>query len=219
MNTGPVNNDQTHQSVEAPPNPSTVPAAPAKKPWYKRWYGITAIVIGSLAVIGAIGGSDTQTSSSTSSSSPKAKSSTTSSSSAAPAMPGLNQAANDGKFAFTVTSIQCGQAQVGTNEFTTDTAQGQFCLLNISVKNIGSESQSLGSSSQYLYDAQNHKYSADTSATIDNQPSGVSQTWYNDINPGNSVSGTIVFDIPKGVTPTTAELHDSAFSGGVKVKL
>ena len=34
-----------------------------------------------------------------------------------------------------------------------------------------------------------------------------------------SVSGDIIFDIPKGVTPVTAVLHDSAFSGGVKVNL
>jgi len=28
-----------------------------------------------------------------------------------------------------------------------------------------------------------------------------------------------VFDLPKDKTPVTAELHDSAFSGGVKVNL
>jgi hypothetical protein len=33
------------------------------------------------------------------------------------------------------------------------------------------------------------------------------------------VTGDIIFDIPKDQTPVTAELHDSAFSGGVKVSL
>jgi hypothetical protein len=77
----------------------------------------------------------------------------------------------------------------------------------------------LFSANQYLYDSQNHKYSADDTATAYAAPAGSTGTWYSDINPGNSVSGTMVFDVPKDVTPTSAELHDSALSGGVKVNL
>ena len=40
-----------------------------------------------------------------------------------------------------------------------------------------------------------------------------------EINPGNSIDGTVVFDVPVGVTPTSVEDHDSAFSGGVTVAL
>lgn len=129
----------------------------------------------------------------------------------------IGEAANDGKFEFVAKSVQCGQPSVGTNEFLTKTAQGQYCLLNVTVKNIGNEKQSLLSSNQKLLDAENKEYSADDTATLYAAPQGSS--WYNDINPGNSVEGQIVFDLPKGVTPTTAELHDSAFSGGVKVSL
>ena len=40
------------------------------------------------------------------------------------------------------------------------------------------------------------------------------------INPGNSVGGKIVFDIPKNAKPETIELHDDRlFSGGVAVSL
>jgi hypothetical protein len=125
--------------------------------------------------------------------------------------------ANDGKFQFTFNSIQCNQPTVGSDQYTTKAAQGQYCVVNLTAKNIGNESQTLDATSQYLYDAQNHKYSADTEASIDANPSG--GTFYNSINPGNSVTGVVVFDIPKGVTPVTGELHDSAFSGGVKVSL
>lgn len=62
------------------------------------------------------------------------------------------------------------------------------------------------------------EYSADDTATMYNSTDTAS-TWYNDINPGNSVGGVIVFDIPKDQTPVSAELHDSAFSNGVKVNL
>jgi hypothetical protein len=82
---------------------------------------------------------------------------------------------------------------------------------------LADQSQTLDSTSQYLYDSSNKKYSSDSEATIDVSPTD--NTFFNPINPGNTVSGTIVFDIPKGVTPTVAELHDSALSGGVKVSL
>ena len=85
------------------------------------------------------------------------------------------------------------------------------------VKNIGDEAQSLLSSNQYLLNDAGQKYSADDTATMYNSPNGT--TWYNNINPGNSVEGAIVFDVPKDVTPTIAQLHDSAFSNGVQVSL
>lgn len=183
--------------------------------WFKKHKVITVIlVLIVLGVIGSAAGGNKQNSNS------KSSSSTASSSSSSKATTAkVGQPADDGKFEFTVSSIQCGQTTVGTNQYLQKQAQGQYCLLNLSIKNIGDQAQSLSSSDQYLYDAQNHKYSADDTATIYNEPSGNSSTWYNSINPGNSVTGTIVFDIPKGVTPTTAELHDSAFSGGVKVTL
>lgn len=123
----------------------------------------------------------------------------------------------DGKFEFTVKSVQCGKTSVGTNQYLTKAPQGQFCLLNLAVKSIGNEAQSLLSSNQYLLNASGQKYSADDTATMYNSPNNT--TWYNDINPGNSVEGAIVFDVPKDVTPTIAQLHDSAFSNGVQVSL
>jgi hypothetical protein len=45
------------------------------------------------------------------------------------------------------------------------------------------------------------------------------QTFLNNINPGNEVTGTLVFDVPAGVELAALELHDSLFSGGVKVAL
>lgn len=128
----------------------------------------------------------------------------------------IGQAVRDGKFEFTVTSIQCGKPSVG-DQYLSKTAQGQFCLLNLTVKNIGNESQTFSDSGQLLFDAKGNKYSSDSGASFYANPSG--STFLNTINPGNSVTGAVVFDVPKDVTPTQAELHDSAFSGGVKVNL
>lgn len=123
----------------------------------------------------------------------------------------------DGKFEFTVKSINCGVSRVGTNEYLMKTPQGQYCLLNLSVKNIGNQAQSLLSSNQKLL-SDGKTYSADDTATLYAAATG-SSTWYTDINPGNSVEGVIVFDLPKDVTPRVANLHDSAFSSGVIIKL
>ena len=41
----------------------------------------------------------------------------------------------------------------------------------------------------------------------------------NQINPGNTVKGVLVYDMPKGAVPASIELHDSMFSGGATVSL
>ena len=186
-----------------------------KGSFFKRHKILTVIgVIVLLAIIGgaAGGGNKTSNNSGTTNTNETKKAEQ-----AKPAMAKLNEVARDGKFEFTVASVECGKASVGTNEYLTKQAQGQFCLVNVTAKNIGSEAQTFDSSSQYLYDAANSKFSADGTASLYANPQG--STFLNQINPGNSVSGILVFDVPKDKTPVTAELHDSPFSGGVKVTL
>ncbi len=183
--------------------------------FFKRHKILTVIgVIVLLAIIGgaAGGGNKTSNNSGTTNTNETKKAEQ-----AKPATSKLNEVARDGKFEFTVASVECGKPSVGTNEYLTKQAQGQFCLVNVTVKNIGSEAQTFDSSSQYLYDAANSKFSADGTASLYANPQG--STFLNQINPGNSVSGILVFDVPKDKTPVTAELHDSPFSGGVKVTL
>ena len=80
--------------------------------------------------------------------------------------------------------------------------------------------QTLDDSSQYVYDASDRKYDASTSADMDlNSASGSDSVFFNDINLGNTVRGELPFDMPAGLKAVKAELHDSAFSGGVTVNL
>lgn len=129
--------------------------------------------------------------------------------------PGLNTAVRDGQFEFTVKGLKYGVTSVGP-EGIAEKAQGQFVLVKVHVANIGDTAQMLSGSDQYAFDAQNRKYSASTAAEI---VLADAQTFLKDINPGNSVDGTIVFDVPKAVKITRLELHDSPFSGGVSVKV
>lgn len=129
---------------------------------------------------------------------------------------GLNEAVRDGKFEFTVTGFRCGEASVG-DEFFTEEAQGQFCLLGLRVENIGDEAQSLFAEAQLLIDDQGREFSADSMATISHNPEG--DAFWSEINPGNSIEGEIVFDVSEGANLAEAQLHDSLFSEGVRVSL
>lgn len=180
--------------------------------WFARHKVLTVVfaVIAFLIVVGAVSGGSKDT---------KNQSSTAPAKSGQPpaSVVKIGQPAKDGKFEFTVNSVECGKASAGTNEYLTKQAQGQFCFVTVAVKNTGNEAQTFDSSSQYLYDAANAKFSSDSTASLYANPQG--STFLNQINPGNSVSGILVFDLPKDKKPVTAELHDSAFSGGAKVSL
>ncbi|MFJ2085616.1 DUF4352 domain-containing protein [Micromonospora chokoriensis] len=128
----------------------------------------------------------------------------------------VGEPARDGKFEFTVKSSKCGVAKVGSAPLE-QKAQGQFCLVTVNVKNIGKEAQMFDGSSQKAYAADGTEYSADSGAAI--YANKNAETFLNDINPGNQVTGVVVFDIPKNVKLTKLELHDSPFSGGVDVTL
>lgn len=131
------------------------------------------------------------------------------------APPGLNTPVRDGKFEFVVTGIEPGVAHVGGDVFGQD-AQGQFLLVRMTVTNIGDEAQLFDGSSQKLLDTMGRTHSSDAGAAI---YLGDAESFLNQINPGNTVAGVVVFDIPADAVPASLELHDSPFSGGVAVTL
>ena len=130
----------------------------------------------------------------------------------------VSEAARDGQFEFVVKSVTCGKPSVtDSSGYVTKTAQGQYCLMDVTVKNIGDKQQYFSESDQHLLNSAGQQYSPDTTATLTN--SNNLDALLAQINPGNTAQGVLVFDIPKDQTPVSAELHDSSFSGGVKVTL
>lgn len=129
---------------------------------------------------------------------------------------GLNQPVRDGKFEFTVTGVDCSKKTLGTDPITTQ-AQGVFCLVSVNVANIGDEAQTLDATSQVAYDAQNRKFSTDVGSAIYLENGG--EALFNQLNPGASVTGQLIFDVPAGTELKKLELHDSMLSGGVTVNL
>lgn len=216
-----------------PPHDARAQAAAAKayakaqRNWFMRHKFLT--VIGAILLLGIL--SSALGSGSTTSQNAPAGSATTSAKGAAPAAAapateagedapveeaaaGIGTPVRDGKFEFTVHSVEPGGSTIGDEPFAHE-AQGQFLFVKVSVANIGDEPQSFFGDNQYLYVGQS-RYSADSEAAIYLDDA---QSLYEEINPGNSLEGVIVFDVPAGAVPTSLELHDSAFSGGVTIDL
>jgi hypothetical protein len=128
----------------------------------------------------------------------------------------LRKPVRDGQFEFVVNSVKCGRRTVGSSGLD-QTAQGQFCLVAVRVSNIGNEARTFDSSSQYLFDTGGRRFETDE-ATLYIEDFG--KAFLENINPGNRVNGTLVYDVPRsGFKAARMELHDSPFSGGVEVQL
>ena len=226
--------DQTAPLPDAASTGTSVPVdtataeKPGKKPWYLRWW---ALALGALLVlfvlIGALGG-DGDTPTATTGDEPAAETTTEPAPPAEPepteapapepepeAGPGIGDEAVDGDFTFVVSSVEDGPPIIGDADFGAE-PQGKFVLVTMTVTNNGDAPGSFFGDNQYLVDTEGRRASADTEAGIYLDEA---QSFYEEINPGNSLTGVVVFDIAADAVPASLELHDSAFSGGVTVTL
>ncbi|WP_346619215.1 DUF4352 domain-containing protein [Blastococcus montanus] len=215
----------------APPPQQQLPEQPqakAKKPIYKRvWFIVLAAIV--LIAVGANmggendGGTDSQASGGdTGTAAPAAGEVAAESAEVAgesavaqPKNPGIGEPAADGKFNFVVNGVDCSTTQIG-NQYLNTTAQGQFCIVDVTITNIGDKAQSFFGDNAKLFNAQGQEFSADSGAGMYLEDSS---SLYEEINPGNTLNSKVIFDVPAGTTPTAIELHDSSFSGGVTVDL
>lgn len=209
-------------STPYPPAPSgqyPLPVAPVKKK--RKWTWIVGVVV-FLAAVSALSdgdkdgdkNADKKPAASAAFASPAAQAP---SAAPEPVTATLNTPVRDGKFEFVVHSVQPGLAQVGDNPFLQQKAQGQFVIVTLSVQNIGDRAQGFSPGNQKLIDADGRSFESDSSAQIALDDSGI-PLWDN-INPGNTVSVKLVYDMPQTAAPARIELHDSMFSGGVTVNL
>ncbi|GGF25616.1 DUF4352 domain-containing protein [Williamsia phyllosphaerae] len=213
-----------------PPNPygqspygAPPPPAP-KKSWFSRHKFLTGlgglvavIVVISVATSGGNSGAGDPAPDAAGASAAAGNGSAADPSAKAPAsaLPGIGRPVRDGKFEFTVRAVRDGGTTVGP-EFLQERAQGTYTLVDLTVRNTGDEAQSLDVSAQKLVTPSGSQLSADTGATISFNDGAI---FYEQINPGNSLDVTIVYDVPAGTTPASIDLHDSVFSGGTTVSL
>ena len=133
----------------------------------------------------------------------------------------LGTSVGDEGFNFVVNSFKCGEKEISTGDVVVSraTAQGQFCRLNITVTNSGDTTNRIRAYDQYLFNAKEQRFEYDAHATSVAAGNYIGAEINDDINPGNSVTADIVFDIPLSDAPSLAELHGSNESQGVRVNL
>jgi len=138
---------------------------------------------------------------------------------AAPAAAPIGSArrGSDGSFAFTVAGTTCGVTSVGPSVLAQRPTSGQFCLVNLSVHNTGTEPELLDPGAQHAIDDQGREYPVSDRAAVflnDGKP-----TLLDEIPAGATVPGVLPFDLPAGARIDAIVLHDSITSTGVRVAL
>ena len=83
------------------------------------------------------------------------------------------------------------------------------------MRNVKQDARTLFEPFQKLHDSAGEKHSAEVAARLYYRD----QTLWDQLRPGDSVSGTMVFDIPADRKAVALELHDGIASGGVTVRL
>ena len=128
----------------------------------------------------------------------------------------MNAAATDGKFQFTVTALKCGAPSIGGNG-SSEKAQGQFCILDVTVTNVGPDAELFTDSSQKGYDENDTEYSvASGGGVYENKDYSA---FLDQIDPGTTVKGKLAFDVPTGTKLSYVVLHASLSTPGVKIPL
>ncbi len=222
-------NGQPQQTGQPQPSQQTTKR---KKPLWKRWWFWLLAVIALIVIISSAGGGDDTgddaVASAESGTSDESDASTSDEEAAktedeAPAEAeaaseyGIGDAVATGDWEVTVNNVESGVSELGDEYFGT-TAQGQFILVEMSVANTGSEPSFFFEGDVSLQDADGNTYSPDSEA-------GIYAATDNDImlleeiNPGNTATGVIVYDVPADVSPNVLEFQGGIFDEAASVAL
>ena len=178
------------------------------------------LFFGACGTLLVVGSSDSQKDRETTSSSPSSSGipADTAPTQAEPAIAPAGSPARDGKFEFKIVGVSSAKTvsdPTGNPYMTTD-AQGVFVVVKLQITNIGDRPQNFFGQNQKLFDTSGRQYEPDSRADM-YMNSG--ESIMGDINPGNSITREIAFDVPPDSRFTYLQLHDSMLSGGVKMAL
>lgn len=128
---------------------------------------------------------------------------------------GLNEPVRAGDLEFQVHELTCGRPELQDRAGTL-TATGQFCLVDLTVRNVGDQPATFSDRIQRAFGPDGDEYAADSAAGV--LANSDQQIFLNTINPGNEVTGVAVFDIPPDATIEHLELRSTPSGGGALVK-
>jgi hypothetical protein len=128
----------------------------------------------------------------------------------------MGQPVRDGNLMFTASKMKCGVHQLGTpDDFQTPT--GQFCIVDLKITNVGKEPAIYADSIQDAFSPNGSRYTADTPAGYYANPDPM--IFLNEINPGNHIDVSIVYDIPDSGSISKLELHENPYTRGAVVRV
>jgi hypothetical protein len=128
-------------------------------------------------------------------------------------LPGPGEPVRDGTFEFTVQGFQCGQSEL-VEDGRSVRPEGQFCVVRLRVQNLADGAKTYFSNYQVGLAADGATFDSDLAATTLLVVGRGEQNSTN-IEPGASITTTVVYDIPTGTTLAALELHDSPYSTGI----
>lgn len=221
-------------------NKATAPEAgettTKKKPFYKRgWFWLVALVIVVIAVNAAGGDDEDATASNSDENAEEATTEEDSDSTEGdPAQDEGEEDAADGEadggesygvgesfavndWAITVNGVGERTATIG-DEFMNTEAQGEFLPVDLSVANEGDSASTFFASDFVAVDDEGREFNYSSDATIYGASDGA-VSLLDEINPGNSIEGTIYFDVPEGTNVVAIDTNAGFLSDPVRVNL
>lgn len=184
-----------------------------KQNWFMKHKVITGILVLIIlfVIIGSSGGSKSSQTANSGRSQQETKNE-------APKTAKIGEVAQSEDLAFTVTTVT--NAKALGNSFTRKEAQGTFKVITLKIANTGKETRTIDSSMIKLSDSQGRTFER----SIDGQTAkGLAQgqvdLFLQQVQPSLSITGEIVFDIPKDAQGLVLEVRGGLFAPATEIKL
>lgn len=158
-----------------------------KKPIWKRWWLWAVVILVLLIAACSNGGNKDNNNSGSGSTNSEATTY------------GLNQEAPAGDLSFTVNSVS-KKKTIGS-AYTSKTSQsGTYALIDVTVKNSGKDTITIDSSLFSIVDNQGREFKYSTDGQTAYTMAGAENFFLKQIQPGLSVTGVVVFELPEDAT-------------------
>lgn len=129
----------------------------------------------------------------------------------------IGEAVTDGDLSFTVLGVKTANT---LGSYYSKTAQGMFYIVTVQVKNNAKDTKTIDSSQFQVTDNQGHTFdrSSDGQTALGFQQGHV-DLFLQQVQPSLSVTGDIVFDVPKDATGLKLVVKSGLFSSGKQIDL
>ena len=182
-----------------------------KKDWYKRWWAITIFIFIGLITLGSLFGSNDNPTTNT-----QTNQDVNNNIQEEARAYQLGDVIQAGDFKWKITEVsttsEIGQDIAGS--FFGEKADGIFVIIDVEIENTANSAEYLTDSYIKLVDNQGREFSPNTLAAIYLKPEG-SALAFEQINPGITKKGKIVYDVPEGINNFNVKITSSLFSSEV----